>query len=115
LVGPLCADLARHDWLLASAESLLERARVGHRPAQEVLRVVRPILDHLVPVWFPAAGLPVPAQRYWRAFDGATGSREHWALLTQRVRDQVGLAAVRPGDESPPAGVTPHRPGCGQR
>jgi hypothetical protein len=113
LVGPLCADLARHDWLLASAESLLERAGVGHRPAREVLHFVRPILDHLVPVWFPAAGLSVPAQRYWRAFDVATGAREHWALLTQRVRDQVGLAVAPGGGDPPSAGIPPHRGGSG--
>jgi hypothetical protein len=94
LVGSLCADLARHDWLLASAESLLDRARVGYRPVLEILRFVRPILDHLVPVWFPAARLPVAAQPYWRAFDTASGAREHWASLTQRARDQVSLAAV---------------------
>lgn len=96
LVGPLCADLARHEWLLSSAESLLARARIGSRPPADVLRVVRPVLDHLVPVWLPAVRLPVAAHRYWRAYDIASGIREQWALLIQRIRDQASLAAASP-------------------
>lgn len=119
LVGPLCADLARHEWLLSSAGSLVDRARIGSRPAVDVLRVVRPVLDYLVPVWFPAARLPLAAHRYWRAYDVASGIREQWALLLQRIRDQARLAAAAfvaeatAGPVSAPAERSPE-PGAGR-
>src|SRR5690606_18899039 len=54
-VAELCEDLALHDWLLTTVLHLVDRSRIGTDPPDRVVSRLRPVIDHLLHLWMPAA------------------------------------------------------------
>jgi len=93
-VPELCRDLALHDWLVTTAIDAVDRAKVGPRNRHGVVVRLGPLIDHVLPLWMPAARLADDLLPYWDAVDQRAGLTRQWQTLVQHVRDQVALAAV---------------------
>ena len=89
----LCVDLARHDWLLTGLTTVLDRAGIGRRPVPEILRSLRPAVDHLVHLWLPGLAGDLLKQ-LWEEFSSQSGMERQWQTAVARVRDQLALAAA---------------------
>jgi hypothetical protein len=89
-----CADLALHDWLLSALLELVERAVARKRPATEVIRLLRPGIDHLVHAWMPAAHVDRALVVIWQEFDLRSGFSLQWQKTVQRIRDQLSVGII---------------------
>ncbi|MBL7261658.1 SCO2521 family protein [Paractinoplanes lichenicola] len=86
-------DLALHDWLLTSVNSLVERAELGILPFDESLRRLRPAVQHLLHLWLPGRRSDL-ARDLWEQVERRDALSDQWKLLRDRIRDLVALAAV---------------------
>jgi len=93
-IGELCADLALHDWLLSTLSSLVELARIGQSPTVEVLRRLRPAVDHLLHAWMPVARLAAELSVFWDELDRQPGFSRQWQATVARIRDQLAVGAI---------------------
>ncbi|MFF6783401.1 SCO2521 family protein [Streptomyces sp. NPDC012510] len=90
----LCEDLALHDWLLTTVAEKLDGLRVGAGDDQPVLKVLRPLVDHLLHLWMPKARVDRGLHTAWEALENGAGYSRQWSTLTQRIRDQLALRAI---------------------
>jgi len=103
-LAEFCADLALHDWLLSTLLDLVDRTLARSRPAAELIRMLRPGIDHLVHAWMPAAHASRNLDRIWQELDLRSGFSLQWQKTVERIRDQlsVGLIeALQPVTEQP--------------
>lgn len=87
----LCEDLALHDWLLTTVADKLDGLRVGSEDGRAVLKVLRPLVDHLLHLWMPQARVDGALHTAWRALEKNPGYSRQWNALAQRIRDQLVL------------------------
>ncbi|MFE9879333.1 SCO2521 family protein [Streptomyces sp. NPDC005784] len=97
----LCEDLALHDWLLTTVADRLDGLRVSTTDSRSVLKVLRPLVDHLLHLWMPRARLDPALHSVWDQLEKTPGLSRQWNTLTQRVRDQLALHAIRLREEVP--------------
>lgn len=90
----LCENVALHDWLLTTVSALVDSADLGRRRQDDVVRHLRPAIDHLLHTWMPTARLSDELVPFWRELDRRSGLSVHWEALVQRVRDQLALAII---------------------
>ncbi|MFE9442204.1 SCO2521 family protein [Streptomyces sp. NPDC006602] len=91
----LCEDLALHDWLLTTVADKLDGLRVASADDRAVLQVLRPLVDHLLHLWMPQSRVDRPLRTAWEELDENSGYSRQWSSLTQRIRDQLALRAIR--------------------
>lgn len=90
----LCLDIALHDWLLTCVSEVIEVAGIGYRPRSAVVGRLRPLVDHLMHAWMPAARLDDTVRPIWERIDRQGGYTRQWATLMHRIRDQLALAGL---------------------
>jgi hypothetical protein len=90
----LCEDVAMHDWLLSTVTALVDVAHIGGRERHDVLSHLRPVVDHLLHAWMPAARLDDDLRAFWDEIDRRSGLGRQWQALVQRIRDQLGVTAA---------------------
>jgi hypothetical protein len=93
-LADFCADLALHDWLLSTLLDIVDRALARSRPAPEVIRMLRPGVDHLVHAWMPAAHVSKTLDRIWQELDLRAGFSLQWQTTVQRIRDQLSIGVI---------------------
>jgi hypothetical protein len=87
----LCEDLALHDWLLTTVADKLDGLRVGSEDDRALLKVLRPIVDHLLHLWMPRARVDGTLHTAWDELEKNPGYSRQWHALAQRIRDQLFL------------------------
>jgi hypothetical protein len=101
-LADFCADLALHDWLLSSLLDIVDRSLARSRPATELIRMLRPGIDHLVHAWMPAAHVSKTLDPIWQELDLRAGFSLQWQKTVERIRDQLSVGvieALRPSIE----------------
>lgn len=93
-VADFCADLAQHDWLLSTLLEAVDRSGLEAGGGPATIRKLRPVIDHLLHHWMPAARLDAPGRALWRGLDEAAGLGRQWESLVSRVRDQLALSTI---------------------
>ncbi|MGW0964926.1 SCO2521 family protein [Streptomyces sp. NPDC002516] len=94
-------DLALHDWLLTTVAAKLDGLRGGSGDVRSMVRVVRPLVDHLLHLWMPRARLDPALHSTWDDLEKRPGYSRQWNALTQRIRDQLALHAIQLAQEVP--------------
>jgi hypothetical protein len=89
-----CADLARHDWLLTTLLSILDRWRPDPVTRAATLEHLAPALDHLLHLWMPSAHTNDALADAWRALESSPGFSRQWQVSVDRIRDQVALGLL---------------------
>jgi hypothetical protein len=89
----LCGELALHDWLLAVLATTVERD-LDIRRTPDVLRGLRPAIDHLLHLWLPGARTDPRLQDVWEAVERHPGMSRQWRVNVDRVRDQLALRTL---------------------
>ncbi|MFI7497773.1 SCO2521 family protein [Streptomyces sp. NPDC049687] len=97
----LCEDLALHDWLLTTVAYKLDGLRLGSEDGRAVLKVLRPLVDHLLHLWMPQARADRALHSVWEQLDKNSGFSRQWNTLAQRIRDQLALQTIRFRNEVP--------------
>ena len=97
----LCEDLALHDWLLTTVADKLDGLRVGSEDDRAVLKVLRPIVDHLLHLWMPQARVDRALHAPWEELERNPGFSRQWNTLSQRIRDQLAVQNLRRRDALP--------------
>ncbi|MET7987788.1 SCO2521 family protein [Streptomyces sp. NPDC005281] len=97
----LCEDLALHDWLLTTVADKLDGLRAGSDDVRRTVKVVRPLVDHLLHLWMPRARLGPTLHTTWNDLERRPGYSRQWNALTQRIRDQLALHAIQLPQEVP--------------
>ncbi|MFF4654669.1 SCO2521 family protein [Streptomyces sp. NPDC001381] len=87
----LCEDLALHDWLLTTVADKLDGLRVGSEDGRAALKVLRPLVDHLLHLWMPRARVDGALHTAWEELERSPGYSRQWNALAQRIRDQLVL------------------------
>lgn len=96
----LCEDLALHDWLLTTVSDKLDGLRTGSDD-RTVLKVLRPLVDHLLHLWMPRARVDRTLHAAWEDLEKSPGYSRQWGTLAQRIRDQLALHAIAMPNEVP--------------
>jgi hypothetical protein len=89
-----CADLARHDWLLTTLLTVVERSRIGTVARPALIERLTPALDHLLHLWMPGAHTDEALADLWRALEGRPGFSRQWQVNVDRIRDQIALGLL---------------------
>ncbi|WP_149553013.1 SCO2521 family protein [Streptomyces marokkonensis] len=97
----LCEELALHDWLLTTVADKLDGLPTGAADDRAVLRVLRPLVDHLLHLWMPRARVDRVLQTVWNQLEETPGYSRQWTAHAQRIRDQLALRAIHLRDEVP--------------
>lgn len=90
----LCEDLALHDWLLTTVVDKLDGLRLGSADGRGALKVLRPLVDHLLHLWLPKARVERPLEPLWDLLEKEPGFSRQWETQVRRVRDQLLLQAI---------------------
>ena len=93
-VAGLCEELALHDWLLTTVVNKLDGIQLGSTEGGATLKVLRPLVDHLLHLWMPRARLDRSLAAPWEALEQDPGFTRQWQIQVQRIRDQLALQAV---------------------
>jgi hypothetical protein len=93
-LADFCADLALHDWLLSALLDLVDRAVARSHPAAELIRMLRPGIDHLVHAWMPAVHISKSLTGIWQEFDLRSGFSLQWQKTVDRIRDQLAAGII---------------------
>jgi hypothetical protein len=93
-LADFCADLALHDWLLSTLLDIVDRALARNRRAAELIRMLRPGIDHLVHAWMPAAHVSKSMDRIWQELDLRAGFSLQWQKTVERIRDQLSVGVI---------------------
>jgi hypothetical protein len=93
IVG-LCEDLALHDWLLTTVTRVIEGSRVGVASGDELVVRLRPVIDHLLHLWMPAARVDEALREVWDGLERRPGFSRQWESLVSQIRDQISLAMI---------------------
>ncbi|WP_327693288.1 SCO2521 family protein [Streptomyces sp. NBC_00459] len=91
-LATLCEDLALHDWLLTTVALVVERACVDGDSAG--LRALRPVVDGLVHLWMPGAGVAPGLLKVWEHLEERPGLTRQWNACVHRLRDHMALRAL---------------------
>ncbi|MCX4762033.1 SCO2521 family protein [Streptomyces sp. NBC_01275] len=87
----LCEDLALHDWLLTTVADKLDGLRLGSADGTAALKVLRPLVDHLLHLWMPQARVDRALHSPWEELEKYPGFSRQWNTLAQRIRDQLAV------------------------
>ena len=100
-VAEFCEDVAVHDWLLSCVVQILERTRFSANSPQQVAQRLRPVFDHILHLWMPAARQRGPFAALWTSLDRGASLTRQWEASSSRIRDQVAtrMPYVFDGDE----------------
>jgi hypothetical protein len=90
----VCEDLARHDWLLTTLLSMVDRSGIGAGARDAIVDRLRPAIDFLLHLWMPGAGADPLSTQVWQALERHPGPSRQWQVNVDRVRDQLALAAL---------------------
>jgi hypothetical protein len=90
----LCEDLALHDWLLTTVARVVEGSRVGVASGGELIIRLRPVIDHLLHLWMPAARVDEALREVWDGLERRPGFSRQWESLVSQIRDQISLAMI---------------------
>jgi hypothetical protein len=82
-----CEDVALHDWLLTCLLNQVERASA--RPGDDLVRRLRPVFDHLLHLWMPAARPHETFTPMWASLERQAQFSRAWDTNATWVRDQV--------------------------
>jgi hypothetical protein len=93
-VAAFCEDVALHDWLLTGVLQIVDRTRAVANDSRTTANRLRPVLDHLVHLWMPAARHNRRVASLWRSLERGTGFNRQWDALKDRVRDKFSAAAA---------------------
>ncbi|MCF4138239.1 SCO2521 family protein [Streptomyces sp. Tue 6430] len=99
----LCEDLALHDWLLTTVADKLDGLRLGSDDGRAALKVLRPLVDHLLHLWMPQARVDRTLNTLWRELEETPGFTRQWTSLTQRIRDQLAVRLLTRSDALTPS------------
>ncbi|MEU2287555.1 SCO2521 family protein [Streptomyces sp. NPDC013178] len=105
-VAALCEDLALHDWLLTTVVDKLDGLRLGSSDGRAALKVLRPLVDHLLHLWLPKARVERPLEALWDALEKEPGFSRQWETQVRRIRDQLLLQAILTQREALGASLT---------
>ncbi|MEV6193029.1 SCO2521 family protein [Streptomyces sp. NPDC051920] len=97
----LCEDLALHDWLLTTVVGKLDGLAAGSGDVRSMVKVVRPLVDHLLHLWMPRARLDAGLHTTWNHLEERPGYSRQWSASTQRIRDQLALHTIQLPQEVP--------------
>lgn len=97
----LCEELALHDWLLTTVADKLDGLPTATADDRAVLKVLRPLVDHLLHLWMPRARVDRALGTAWNQLEETPGFSRQWNALAQRIRDQLALRAIHLADEVP--------------
>jgi hypothetical protein len=106
-VAELCEDLALHNWLLTTVGKKLDGLRLGYEDGTAALKVLRPLVDHLLHLWMPQAHVDRALSGPWEELERTPGFSRQWNNMTQRVRDQLALQNLIRRDTRSDALTTP--------
>ncbi|QSB06003.1 SCO2521 family protein [Natronoglycomyces albus] len=87
-------DVAVHDWLLTTLLAELERAPFTNRNPEETLRMLQPVVDHLMHLWMPKARVNESLWFVWEALDKVPGFTRQWETLTRQIEGRVNSSAT---------------------
>ncbi|GLZ75810.1 hypothetical protein Afil01_06170 [Actinorhabdospora filicis] len=93
-LAALSEDIAVHDWLLTTAIRHVERALIGSAGRADVVSTLRPVIDHMLHLWMPAARLDDTMADLWAGLEKRPGFSRQWKTLIARIRDQMTLATI---------------------
>lgn len=88
----LCEDLALHDWLLTTVLRIVDRSQIGASTRENVLKRLRPAIDHLLHLWMPGARVDDALRGIWNDLDRRPGFTPQWHATVARIRDQLSMA-----------------------
>ncbi|MFD9002195.1 SCO2521 family protein [Streptomyces sp. NPDC059582] len=96
-VARLAEDFALHDWLLTTVIDKLDGIRLGSADETAALKVLGPLVEHLLHLWMPGARMDRRLAALWDVLEDGSGYSRQWHTQVQRVRDQLALwgTAVR--------------------
>ncbi|MFF7530554.1 SCO2521 family protein [Streptomyces bobili] len=94
----LCEDLALHDWLLTTVADKLDGLRLGSADGRAALKVLRPLVDHLLHLWMPQARVDRTLNALWQELEETPGFSRQWTSLAQRIRDQLAVQLLTRSD-----------------
>jgi hypothetical protein len=87
-------DVARHDWLLTALLSQLDKSRLYEGVEGAVMERLRPAVEHLLPLWMPAARLDEGLRAFWQSLERVSGFSRQWEMQVGRVRDHLALRTI---------------------
>ncbi|WP_405747125.1 SCO2521 family protein [Streptomyces canus] len=93
-VAGLCEDLALHDWLLTTVVNELDGIPLGSMGGTAALKVLSPLVEHLLHLWMPRARVDRSLTAPWESLEQEPGFTRQWQTQVQRIRDQLALQAV---------------------
>ncbi len=86
-----CADLARHDWLLTTVLSMLDRSIDAPVSRARALAKLHPAVDFLLHLWMPGARIEAALSPLWESLDSRSQLTKQWRAAVDRIRDQLTL------------------------
>lgn len=86
-----CEDLALHDWLLTTLQSLIERALIGTATPTRIATKLSPAIDHLLHLWMPGARVDDSFRPFWEELERHPGFSRQWKSSVARIRDQIAV------------------------
>ncbi len=92
-IAAACEDLAVHDWLLTAVAARIALAKIGE-DSRHTLRILRPVVDHLLHLWAPGARFARDLQFVWDSLEHRPGLTRQWTTMVERVRSQVDYGAA---------------------
>ncbi|MDR7273839.1 SCO2521 family protein [Catenuloplanes atrovinosus] len=104
-IADLCADIARHDWLLSTLIEVIGASALGVRSREEALRRLAPAIDTLLDLWMPAARLDDDMAAVWASLERRPGFTRQWDTLVGRIRDQLLAGTVQAMSSTAGVGV----------
>lgn len=104
VAAEFCEDLALHDWLLTTVANKLDGLQAGSAEDRVVLKVLRPLVDHLLHLWMPQARVDPTLHTAWELLEKNAGYSRHWNALARRIRDQLAVRAIHLRNEVPTSG-----------
>jgi hypothetical protein len=93
-VAGFCEDVALHDWLLTCVAQVIDRSRIGASTPQQVASRLRPLVDHVLHLWMPAARSTDALTPLWQGLDQRAGFTRQWEASVGRIRDQIGASSI---------------------
>jgi hypothetical protein len=94
MVAEFCEDLALHDWLLTTLLHAIEVSRIGLDSRVRTANRLRPVVDHLLHLWMPAARIERSACELWSSLERRPGLSRQWQAGVDRIRDQIAMSTV---------------------
>ncbi|MCH7231961.1 SCO2521 family protein [Glycomyces sp. L485] len=97
-IASAAEDLAVHDWLLTAVAARISLAKIGE-DSRRTLRMLRPVVDHLIHLWSPGARTSHDLGFVWDVLERRPGLTRQWNTMTERVRSQIDYGAADLADK----------------